>query len=158
MKEAPWLQEQVVDLVAMLLRRHRAIFGSPLWAGADPETNPHLAAQEVFAADQAVLAHDGGADPQLVYANATALRLWQRSWEEMIGLPSRFTAEPTERHERALALALAQQQEGLQGYGGIRVDSARRRFRIEGAKLWTLRDEQGLVRGQAASFANWWWL
>jgi hypothetical protein len=44
------------------------------------------------------------------------------------------------------------------GYGGIRVDRDGRRFRIEGARLWTLRDGQGRACGQAASFSNWWWL
>ena len=158
MREPPWLQEPALALVALILVSHRAAFGAPLVAGADPQANPRLAAQEVFAADRAVLAHDGAADPRLIYANAVALRLWRRRWEEMVGLPSRLTAEPSERQERARALAAAQEREALIGYGGNRVDSAGRRFRIEGAKLWTLRDQQGLARGQAASFDCWWWL
>jgi len=157
-REPPWLQEPALALVALILVSHRAAFGAPLVAGADPQANPRLAAQEVFAADRAVLAHDGSDDPRLIYANAVALRLWRRRWEEMVGLPSRLTAEPSERQERARALAAAQEREALIGYGGNRVDSAGRRFRIEGAKLWTLRDQQGLARGQAASFDCWWWL
>jgi hypothetical protein len=157
-REPPWLQEPALALVALILESHRAAFGAALVAGVDPRANPRLAAQEVFAADRAVLAHDGAADPRLIYANAAALRLWRRQWEEMIGLPSRLTAEPSERQERARALAIAQAQEAVMGYGGIRVDSAGRRFRIQKAKLWTLRDRQGLARGQAASFDCWWWL
>jgi hypothetical protein len=144
--------------VALILESHRAAFGAPLVAGIDAQANPRLAAQEVFAADRAVLAHDGAADPRLIYANAVALRLWRRRWEEMVGLPSRLTAEPCERQERARALAIAQARDALMGYRGIRVDSGGRRFRIEGAKLWTLRDQQGLPRGQAASFDSWWGL
>ena len=158
MREPPWLQEPILALVALILESHRAAFGAALVAGADPQANPRLAAQEVFAADRAVLAHDGAADPRLTYANGVALRLWRRRWEEMVGLPSRLTAEPCERQERARALAAAQEREALMGYGGIRVDSAGRRFRIEGAKLWTLRDGLGLAGGQAASFDSWWWL
>jgi hypothetical protein len=105
-----------------------------------------------------VLAHDGGADPRLIYANAAALQLWGRCWREMIGLPSRLTAEPEERQARAQALARARRREALAGYGGIRVDREGRRFRIDNARLWTLRDDQGQDRGQAASFAAWWWL
>jgi hypothetical protein len=142
----------------MLLSSHQRAFGTPLVAGLAGGATPRQAAQEVFAADRAVLAHDGSADPRLIYANATALRLWRRRWDAMVGLPSRLTAAPAERQERALSLALAQEKEALQGYGGIRVDSSGRRFRIERAKLWTLRDGLGLTRGQAASFASWWWL
>lgn len=156
--EPPWLQEPALELVAMIVSSHQATFGIPLVAKADPRANPRLVAQEVFAADRAVLAHDGWGDPRLTYANGAALRLWRRRWEEMIGLPSRLTAELAERQERAVALATAQAREGLTGYRGIRMDSAGRRFRIEGAKLWTLRDQQGLAWGQAASFSSWWWL
>lgn len=157
MREPPWLEEPALAVVAMVLSGHCRAFGTPLLplrGGA----NPRLAAQELFAADRAVLAHDGAADPRLIYANSSALRLWRRRWEEMVGLPSRLTAEQAERQERAQALARAQQHEALQGYGGIRVDSAGRRFRIEGARLWTLRDGQGQTQGQAASFGSWWWL
>jgi hypothetical protein len=157
-KEPPWLEEPALAVVAMLLSSHQGAFGTPLLAGLAGGATPRQAAQEVFAADRAVLAHDGSADPRLIYANATALRLWRRRWEEMVGLPSRLTAAPAERQERAQALALAQEKEALQGYGGIRVDSAGRRFRIEGAKLWTLREGEGPARGQAASFGSWWWL
>lgn len=156
--EPPWLQAPVLEVVAWMERSHRIAFGRPLQAGVEPPTHPRLRGQEMFAADQVVLAHDGGADPRLIYANAAALQLWGRCWREMIGLPSRLTAEPEERQARAQALARARRREALAGYGGIRVDREGRRFRIDNARLWTLRDDQGQDRGQAASFGHWWWL
>jgi hypothetical protein len=63
-----------------------------------------------------------------------------------------------QRAERAQALGRAQGLGAISDYAGIRVDSRGRRFRIEGARLWTLLDEQGRPQGQAASFARWWWL
>lgn len=156
--EPPWLQEPALEVVEWIERSHRRAFGTPLRAGVEPWTHPRLRAQEMFAADRVVLAHDGGSDPRLIYANAAALQLWGRRWGEMIGLPSRLTAEPGERQERARVLAEAQRQDALTGYGGIRVDKGGRRFRIENARLWTLRDGRGQARGQAACFANWWWL
>jgi SNF2 family DNA or RNA helicase len=99
--EPPWLEPPALEVVALILESHRAAFGASLVAGIDPRANPRLAAQEVFAADQAVLAHDGSADPRLIYANAAALRLWRRPWAEMIGMPSRLTAEPEEQPARA---------------------------------------------------------
>ena len=56
------------------------------------------------------------------------------------------------------ALALALRREAISNYGGIRIDSQGRRFRIEGARLWTLRNEAGEACGQAACFESWWWL
>jgi hypothetical protein len=145
-----------VEVVRWIVRSHQRAFGSPLLAGIKAETQPRLIAQEVFAADRVVLAHDGGTDPRLIYANAQALRLWRRTWDEMIGLPSRLTAEPTERQERSAALERARRQDAVRGYEGIRVDSAGGRFRIAGARLWTLRDGEGTARGQAATFSDWW--
>jgi hypothetical protein len=55
-------------------------------------------------------------------------------------------------------LARAFRSEAIGGYGGIRIDSCGRRFRIEGARLWTLRNAEGCPCGQAATFASWWWL
>jgi PAS domain-containing protein len=154
-REPPWLEPPVLEVVDLILSSHQAAFGRPLVAGADPRRNLRLAAQEVFAVDQAVLAHDGTEDPRLIYANAAALRLWRRPWAEMIGMPSRLTAEPQEQRERAQALAIARQQNALSGYTGIRVDTEGRRFRIEGAKVWGLRDAGGRIRGQAAGFSSW---
>jgi hypothetical protein len=154
--DPPWLQAPVLDVVRWIVRSHRAAFGTPLLAGVATEGHPRLTAQEVFAADRVVMAHDGDTDPRLIYANAAALRLWSRTWGEMIGLPSRLTAEPSQQRERDQALARARLQEAMAGYGGIRVDRAGHRFRLAGARLWTLRDERGTVRGQAASFSDWW--
>ena len=105
-----------------------------------------------------LLAHDGGSDPRFTYANRAALTLWRRSWREMVGLPSRLSAEPAERGSRAAALARALAHDTVQNYTGIRVDSQGRRFRIEAARLWTLRGADGAPCGQAAAFSRWWWL
>jgi hypothetical protein len=105
-----------------------------------------------------VLAHDGGADPRLIYANAAALRLWDRPWASMVGMPSRLTAEPVERQARRVALELARRQEAIANYAGVRVNRHRRRFRIEGARLWTLQEGLDQPLGQAACFESWWWL
>jgi hypothetical protein len=123
-----------------------------------PGSPSRLQGQELFATATVVLAHDGSDDPRLIYANKAALALWRRDWPTMVGLPSRLTAEPAERQGRAGALAEALRQGGMAGYGGIRIDSGGRRFRIEGARLWSLRDGKGKTCGQAACFASWWWI
>ena len=155
--EAPWLSAAAIERTRWLLDSHQRAFGQPLIAAAGS------AAQELFAAAVVVLAHDGSADrpdhdPRLIYANRSALALWRRPWAEMVGLPSRLTAEPSERSGCERLLASARAQGAISGYTGIRIDSHGRRFVIQGARLWTLRDSDGQERGQAAAFSSWWWL
>lgn len=154
--EPPWLQAPLLRLAQDLVRGHRLAFAAALLPAA--ERSARQLAQELFASPEVVLAHDGSADPRLVYANRAALRLWRRSWGEMVGLPSRLTAEPGERPARALALAQARSRQGVRGYGGIRIDSHGRRFRLQGARIWSPCDAEGSPRGQAAAFESWWWL
>ena len=156
---APWLAPPQRELAARILRSHRAGFGRPLLNGTDPEHQP----QELFACPTVVLAHDGndpGGDPgpRLIYANAAALRLWDCPWRELVGLPSRLTAEPQERGDRARMLVRALAQHATSGYCGVRISRSGRRFQIRNARLWTLWTRDGQPCGQAAAFNDWWWL
>lgn len=156
---APWLEPPARQLAACILRSHRAGFGRPLLGASDPEHQ----AQELFACSTVVLAHDGsdpGGDPgpRLIYANAAALRLWERPWMELVGLPSRLTAEPQERSGRARMLLQALHQHAITGYSGVRISRSGRRFQIRNARLWTLWTDAGDPCGQAAAFSDWWWL
>jgi hypothetical protein len=159
----PWLTPQAQVLAGCLLSNYQRAFSTPLIAGLADDASPLLVAQELFAAELVLLAHDGAdpssdPGPRLIYANRAALRLWQRPWTELVGMPSRLTAEPAERASRRQALLAAQAKEAIAGYSGIRIDSRGRRFQIEGARLWTLRDEAGQPCGQAACFSRWHWL
>jgi hypothetical protein len=80
-------------------------------------------------------------------------------------MPSRLTAEPAERAERAQALHSVQRRQAIADYSGIRIDSQGRRFRIAGARVWSLTpaasssSEHDLQAcGQAAAFSSWHWL
>ena len=145
-------------LVSILLLSHRRAFDCPLLASDRPGTSRRLTAQELFNSSMAVLAHNNAGDPALTYANATALRLWKRPWNEMVGMPSRLTAAQSERKERAASLKLALVRDAINTYSGIRVDRCGRQFMIHNARIWTLWDEEGRRCGQAAAFSSWWWL
>lgn len=160
--EAPWLTPPLLARLEALQRGHRLAFGRPLPVG-DPQRPRRLRAQELFAATEVVLAHDGAdpsrdPGPRLIYANRSALRLWRRTWTEMVGMPSRLTAEPEQRPARSQALEQALRRGGIRGYAGIRIDSQGRRFQISGARIWTLIGADGVPCGQAAAFEHWWWL
>jgi hypothetical protein len=162
--EAPWLSAAALALAARILQSHRRAFGSPLLAGLPRASEPgtwRSQAQELFAAATVVLAHDGAdpsgdPGPRLIYANGAALGLWRRPWAEQVGLPSRLTAPPEQRAGRSQALQRVRHQHASSGYSGIRIDSQGRRFQIQGARLWTLWDEDGTPCGQAAAFNSWW--
>ncbi|MFM1812587.1 MAG: hypothetical protein RLZZ336_1525 [Cyanobacteriota bacterium] len=166
MDEAPWLRVPSIAIARCIVGSHHKAMGRPLLAGpipGGPGADARLLAQELFAIDTVVLAHDGapldqGEGPRLIYANRAALRLWRRDWAAMVGLPSSRTAEPEQRASRQQALASAQQQQAITNYSGIRIDSTGRRFAIAAARIWTLRDCGGQPCGQAAAFSSWWWL
>jgi hypothetical protein len=160
--EAPWLRPPLLEQLAALERGHQQAFGRPLLA-TDHQASARLRAQQLFAASEVVLAHDGAdpsqdPGPRLIYANRAALRLWRRCWSEMVGMPSRLTAEAQQRQARSQALVQAQRSGGIRDYGGIRIDSQGRRFQIRRARIWSLIGPDGDRCGQAAAFADWWWL
>ena len=155
--DPPWLKADQQALVAKLLQSHQWAFQRPLIASARQQPL-RLSCQELFACGFPVLAHDGGPDPKLTYANAAALGLWDAPWDDLVGLPSRLTAPTAEQAERSLALNKAKSEDAIEGYSGIRISRKGRRFMIQNARIWTLWDEQQQACGQAASFSNWWWM
>lgn len=112
-------------------------------------------AEALYAAPFALLAHDGGADPRFTYANLTAQRLWERDWEDFVGLPSRLSAEPDGRATRAQMLQQVAQSGFITDYSGVRVSASGVRFRIVDTHVWNLTDPDGMVIGQAARIETW---
>jgi hypothetical protein len=165
--DALWLAPAAQDAVIRILASHQRAYGRPLLAGLPADATARQWAQALFAAETVVLAHDGAdpksdPGPRLIYANRAALRLWRRPWAELVGMPSQHTAEPAERPGRARDLAGAKLEQAIRDYSGVRIDSTGRRFRIAGARVWTLwsgdRNAGAVPCGQAAAFNNWWWL
>lgn len=126
---------------AVIGRSHREQIGTEL-----------AVAGVLYESPAVVLCHDMAPDPLFVFANLAAQRLWERSWDDFIGWPSRLTAPPEERAARSQALA---HHEVVRGYAGIRVSRTGRRFRISDATVWPVADDEGTLIGQAATFAHW---
>lgn len=116
-------------------------------SGDDPDA--------LWAAPCAVLAHGLEADPVFFYGNRLALALFETSIEDFILMPSRLSAEPLERDERARLLSRVAEHGFIADYAGVRVSRQGRRFRIEQAVVWDLIDETGRKHGQAAAFDRW---
>ena len=112
-------------------------------------------ARELFYAPYVVLSHDDRADPVLSYANQAGLNLFALTWEELVNMPSRRTAETMHRSEREILLAAVSRQGFIDDYRGIRISKNGRRFLIDQATVWNLLDEKGARCGQAATFSQW---
>ena len=142
----------LAEHIDLLRRSLRALTGRDLIAG-DP--TPEEAAEQIYRAPFAVLSHDTAPDPILTYANRWALDLFELTWDQLVGTPSRLTAEAADREERARLLGRVKVRGYIDDYAGVRVSRTGRRFRIEAATVWNLRDGAGRRRGQAATFARW---
>jgi len=149
------ISEAVVRQSGLILSSYRR------WTGSDllpPQPSPDALAQSLFDAPFVVISHGTEADPILNYGNQTALRLWDMSWEEFTKTPSRLTAEPMNREERARLLAEVAKKGFIDDYQGVRISKSGRRFRIDKAIVWNLIDEHDQYCGQAATFDRWTYL
>jgi hypothetical protein len=112
-------------------------------------------ARDLFEAPFVVVSHGTQTDPILNYGNRTALTLWEMEISQLLRTPSRLTAEPVHRDERARLLERTTRDGYVDDYRGIRISSTGRRFQIDRAIVWNLLDPQGQYVGQAATFSEW---
>ena len=150
--DAIWSRPGWVAQARLLRDSFARLLGRELFpaAGSDEES-----ARRLFEAPFVVVSHGTEADPILNYANAAALALWEMDPDTLVRTPSRLTAEPLHRDERARLLDRTRRDGYVDDYSGIRVSRTGARFRIERAIVWNLLDEQGILRGQGATFDRW---
>jgi hypothetical protein len=135
----------------LILDSHLRLLQRPLL----PDSPGMAIARRLYHASFVVLAHDGTRDPVFFYANLCAQQLFEMSWQNMVSLPSRLSAEPLAQAERRRLLDRVSQHGWIDDYSGVRVAASGRRFRIAAATVWNLLDETGTAVGQAAAFARW---
>jgi hypothetical protein len=136
----------------LLLGSHLRIVGRPLLRDGPSAAEQ---ARALYEAPFVVLSHGAGPDPLFAYGNLSAQRLFEMSWQELTRMPSRLSAEPVARAERARLLATVAARGYVDDYRGVRIAKSGRRFAIEGAVVWSLVDAAGVLRGQAATFETW---
>ena len=131
------------------------------WIGRDllvPRGTPADDARALFEAHFVVVSHGTQPDPILNYGNRTALDLWEMDLDTLLKTPSRLTAEPVHRDERARLLERTTRDGYVDDYSGIRITATGRRFRIAQATVWNLIDANEQFAGQAATFDRWEWV
>lgn len=155
MNDESFASPSVERQIKLICSSYLARLGRPLVLDL-PAGN--LVVRAVVEAPFVVVSHDHAAEPVFNFANQAALALWEMSWSEFIGLPSRYSAEPGEREERERLLADVAARGFSKNYSGVRVSKGGRRFRIEEAVVFNLQDESGGHVGQAATFSRWTYL
>ncbi len=137
----------------LLARTYRQFVGHDLMEDAAPSL-PDFG-DRLYHAPFFVASHGTQEDPIFNYGNQAALDLFEFDWDSFIELPSRKSAEPVNREERARLLEAVTRQNYIANYAGVRISSTGRRFHIPAATVWNVIDEAGQYRGQAATFSNW---
>lgn len=138
------------DKLVLIAESHARVTGRALVAPA------HGLREALWNAASVIVAHGTGADPVFFYGNRTALKLFEMDWASFVQMPSRLSAEPLLRDERAQLLERVARDGFISDYSGIRISSSGKRFRIERATVWNLLDGNGICHGQAATFDRWW--
>ncbi len=153
--EAPWYAKEIIELLLLILDSHQQAFGESLLKTKTLFSSKASLGEIIFQMPKPLLAHSHDKDPCLNYVNASAMRLWDRQWHEMIGMPSRMTAPPEEYERRQLALQQAQDKNAIKNYRGVRINKHGNYFTIENARIWTIWNEEGNNIGQAALIEEW---
>ena len=150
-QELPWISQEWITRTRLLLDSYHTFVGRQLIDRQSPQAD----SRALFEASFVTVAHGTEADPLLNYGNSAALQLWQMPLNELIGTPSRQTAEPVHRDERAELLRRTRKHGFIDDYSGIRISSTGQRFRIHQATVWNVVNETGEYVGQAAAFSDW---
>lgn len=152
MIDEPWLSSESVAWCRLLLDGYRRWLGREL---IDRTDEGLVQAKALFEAPFVVVSHGTESDPILKYGNRMALALFETTWDALCRMPSRLTAEPVNRDERARMLAQAATQGYIADYRGVRISAKGRRFLVEDATVWNVVSPSGEQLGQAATFSKW---
>ena len=149
--ESLWRSKKWQHHTQLLLNSFEKWVGRPLIRRSTAEAD----AQTLFFSPFVVVAHGREEDPLLNYGNQAALELWEMSLNELLGTPSRRTAESVHRSERAELLRRTKEFGFIDDYSGVRISSSGRRFQISRAIVWNVVDADDVYVGQAAEFSVW---
>ncbi len=155
MPVSPWMDPQIMQWSQWILDSYRHWTSREL---IERTGGMEFQSRSLFEWPAVVVSHGTETDPILNYGNRTALDLWEMTWDQLVKTPSRLTAEPVNRAEREWMLEQARSRGYIETYRGVRISSTGRRFLVENALIWNVRDASGRQVGQAATFSQWIWL
>jgi hypothetical protein len=105
-----------LDLIARSFRR---------LVGQDLVSDRPDRASALWAAPRAIVAHGTEPEPVFFYGNQLALSLFETTAEDFIQMPSRRSAEPVHREDRARLLNEVMRRGFIDDYSGVRISGRR---------------------------------
>jgi hypothetical protein len=150
-----WKRPDIITHTQHLLDSYRH------WVGREllPRTgSPEEQSRAAYEAPIALLSDGLEASPVFNYGNLTVQRLFETDWDHFITIVSRNSAEVVHQEERERLRGQVTQKGFIDNYRGIRISSTGRRFWIENAVVWVVRDRSEKILGKAATFAGWTYL
>jgi hypothetical protein len=147
MADAPVVSDELRDKLLLVADSFQRLTGKPLVDDPSPEALWH--------APRVIVAHGTEADPVFFYGNHMALDVFAMDFASFTRLPSRYSAEPVNREERARLLERVTRDGFIDDYSGVRISATGQRFRIAQAVVWNLVAADGRFYGQAATFDQW---
>lgn len=133
--------------IALIAESFARLLGRPLVA------HSHDPVAALWHVPQVIVAHGTQGDPVFFFGNAAALAAFETTVEALTALPSRLSAEPALREDRAAFMARVRRDGFADDYSGWRVSQKGRRFLIDRGVVWNLVDGTGALHGQAATFS-----
>ncbi|MBK8817178.1 MAG: MEKHLA domain-containing protein [Methylococcaceae bacterium] len=112
-------------------------------------------AEALFHAPFAVLSHTVDTDPVFNYVNLNAMELFEFTWDEFIGIPSRLSAAPACQADRDRLLKEVSLNGYIKDYQGVRLRKTGGKFLIKNSVVWNLCGDRGNYAGQAACLIDW---
>ena len=146
----PAYTDVLCSRLELLCNSFERLTGRALLAGAGI-----VSPEVLWNAPRVIVAHGVESDPLFFYGNRLALEVFEIDFARFNGLPSRYSAEPVNREERAVLLERVRRDAYIDDYAGVRISAQGRRFQIEQAVVWNLIDAAGVCHGQAATFERW---
>lgn len=143
--------------VFLLNQSHLLVTSYHYWTGLNLlEASDAELVQALQKAPYAVASHNSDVDPLFNYANHRALQLFGMQAEDMLSLPSRYSAEPMLREARAEFLHQVATHGYIDDYSGVRIAKDGSRFLIEQATVWNVIDIKTKEHfGQAVIIKAW---
>jgi len=146
--------EVILDLL-MLVENYSQKFNKPLMQGVEITS----IAKEVWNAPFVLLFHklrEDGELPTFSYVNKAALKLFETTWDEFVGMESRNTAEAEDevQSERDEYLAKALEEGCVDSLEVWRISQKGTRFLLKDVELWNIDSGEATI-GQAAICREW---
>ena len=152
MSSLAWRERSVIKHCQLVANSYRYWTGKEIVENISNEEDLSF---QMYHAPFVILSHGKEDDPVFNYGNLKSQELWEVSWENLVGMPSRYSAEPMEEARRWELIKLGRERGVSYIEKALRISTLGNRFYILNVLLFNLINEDEEFCGQAAIFKDW---